>query len=333
MHPSAEPLRPTEAAEHTLADVPADWHELWTQMVAVRAGSSPQRKGRHAVLGQRPGAGWCIQGPVSARCAALFDLYKPLLDARAAGTATPWVVAQMGQSLDGFVATATGDSYYVNGAHSLVHLHRLRALCDAVLVGAGTVAIDNPQLTTRRVDGPHPVRVLLDPAARLDGRARALHDGQAPTLWVCDARHADAARARLGPSAAEVIAVDGLLDDSGPDAFDDTRQAGLDTPANARPAWRVPRVLEALAARGLRVLFVEGGGVTVSHFFAAGALQRLHLSVAPVLVGNGRRGLQVPAHDTMAECPRPPARMVVLGDDMLWDLDLQPEANPGRSAR
>ena len=56
----------------------------------------------------------------------------------------------MGQSLDGFVATATGDSYYVNGAHSLVHLHRLRALCDAVLVGAGTVAIDNPQLTTQR---------------------------------------------------------------------------------------------------------------------------------------------------------------------------------------
>lgn len=322
MHPSADPLRPTEAAEHTLADVPADWHDLWAQMVAVRAGRAPQRKGRHAVLGQRPDAGWCIQGPVSARCAALFDLYKPLLDARTTAPATPWVVAQMGQSLDGFVATATGDSYYVNGAHSLVHLHRLRALCDAVLVGAGTVAIDNPQLTTRRVDGPHPVRVLLDPAARLDGRARALHDGQAPTLWVCDARHAAAARERLGPSPAEVLAVDGLLDDSGPDAFNDTRQAGLDTPAGARPAWHVPRLLDALAARGLRVLFVEGGGVTVSHFFAAGALQRLHLSVAPVLVGNGRRGLQVPAHDTMADCPRPPARMVVLGDDMLWDLDL-----------
>ena len=49
MHPSAEPLRPTEAAEHTLADVPADWHELWAQMVAVRAGRPPLRKGRHAV--------------------------------------------------------------------------------------------------------------------------------------------------------------------------------------------------------------------------------------------------------------------------------------------
>jgi riboflavin biosynthesis pyrimidine reductase len=328
MQPSAEPLRatsPTEATEHTLTDVPADWHDLWVQMVAVRSGRTPQATGRHATLGHRADAGWCIQGPVSARCAALFDLYKPLLDTRTQGRARPWVVAQMGQSLDGFVATATGDSYYVNGAHSLVHLHRLRALCDAVLVGAGTVAIDNPQLTTRRVSGPHPVRVLLDPAARLDGRARALHDGQAPTLWACDARHAPAARARLGTAPAEVLPVQDLLDDAGGAIGPETHHGDLAPARDARPvcpAWRVPSVLEALAARGLRTLFVEGGGVTVSHFFAAGALQRMHLSVAPVLVGSGRRGLRVPAHDVMADCPRPPARMVVLGDDMLWDLDL-----------
>jgi diaminohydroxyphosphoribosylaminopyrimidine deaminase/5-amino-6-(5-phosphoribosylamino)uracil reductase len=305
----SEPARTPAAPrtdDHALADVPADWPGLWAQMVAARAGRHPMPEGRHATLGFRPGGGWCIQGPVSARSAALFDLYKPLLDARAATATTPWAVAQMGQSLDGFVATATGDSYYVNGAHSLVHLHRLRALCDAVLVGAGTVFIDNPQLTTRRVPGRNPVRVLLDPDGRLDGHARALHDGQAPTLWACDARHAAAARERLGACApgAEVLGIDGLLD------------------AAPGAGFHAPRLLAALAARGLRVLFVEGGGVTVSRFFAAGALRRLHLSVAPVLVGEGRRGLRVPAHPVMADCPRPPARMVVLGDDMLWDLDL-----------
>ncbi|MBL0919302.1 MAG: RibD family protein [Hydrogenophaga sp.] len=310
MRPSSEPARatlPAEPADHALADVPADWHGLWAQIVATREGQPAPVRPRAAMHWQ-PDAGWCIQGPVSARSAALFDLYKPLLDARSAATATPWVVAQMGQSLDGFVATTTGDSYYVNGAHSLVHLHRLRALCDAVLVGAGTVAIDNPQLTTRRVYGANPVRVLLDPDARLDGHARALHDGQALTLWVCDALHAATARSRLGvATAAEVLPVEGLLD--GMNGHED-------------PGAGVHRVVAALAARGLRVLFVEGGGVTVSRFFAAGVLQRLHLSVAPVLVGEGRRGLRVPARAVMADCPRPPARMVVLGDDMLWDLDL-----------
>jgi len=303
----------------TLTDVPADWPALWAQLLAARQHHTPAaapEAARHKAprLVWDPATGWRVQGPLSARSAALFGLYRPLLDARRAASATPWVVAQMGQSLDGFVATVSGDSYYVNGAHSLVHLHRLRALCDAVLVGAGTVAIDNPQLTTRRVDGPNPVRVLLDPAGRLDGQARALHDGQAATLWLCDARHADAARQRLQAAgtaaappdrAAEVLPVPGLLD--GPDGC------------------HLPRALDALAARGLRVLFVEGGGVTVSRFFAAGLLQRLHLSVAPVLVGEGRRGLRVPAQPVMADCPRPPARMVALGDDVLWDLDLAPD--------
>lgn len=298
--PTPAPRPDADAGDVT--DVPADWPDLWVQVLAARGGL-PLPAPRRAGLVWSDAAGWTVKGPCSARSATLFDVYKPVLDARSRPAAGPWLVAQMGQSLDGFVATSTGDSYFVNGAHSLVHLHRLRALCDAVVVGAGTVATDNPQLTTRRVSGPNPARVLIDPAARLDGRARALVDGQARTLWVCDARHA--ARARAAAPQAEVLAVDGLLDD-----------------AAGASGYRVSRVVDALAAQGLRVLFVEGGGVTVSRFFAAGALHRLHLSVAPVLIGEGRRGLRVPAQPVMADCPRPPARRVALGDDMLWDLDL-----------
>ncbi|WP_332747603.1 RibD family protein [Hydrogenophaga sp.] len=303
--PSTVQLTSPPAAADAVTDVPLDWPGFWLQVLRARDGElSPQ-------LRQNPESGWELDGLVSARTAALFGLYKPLLDARArqqeSHAHSPWVMAQLGQSLDGFVATATGDSYYVNGAHCLLHLHRLRALCDAVLVGAGTVSIDNPQLTTRRVPGPQPVRVVMDPAARLDGQSRVFRDGRAPTLWVCDTRHAAQARARLARQAVptEVLPVDDLL--------------ATDTQASYHPQ----RAVDALARRGLKLLFVEGGGITVSRFFSAGALDRLHLVVAPVLIGNGRRGLQAPPHAVMADCPRPPARTLALGPDMLWDLDLR----------
>jgi diaminohydroxyphosphoribosylaminopyrimidine deaminase / 5-amino-6-(5-phosphoribosylamino)uracil reductase len=299
--PSASSL---PVASTTATDIPADWPTLWQQMLQAPASADAA-----PALRWNADQGWQLATACSERSAALFGIYKPLLDSRTARRASPWVVAQLGQSLDGFVATTTGDSYYVNGPHGLLHLHRLRALCDAVLVGAGTVAVDNPQLTTRRVPGPQPLRVVMDPAARLDGRSRVFCDGQAPSLWVCDARHADQARSRLnpatGPHPAEVLAIDDLIDES-----------------VSCQGYHPERAIAALARRGLHLLFLEGGGTTVSRFFTAGALDRLHLVVAPVLIGNGRRGLRVPAHDVMADCPRPPTRTIPLGDDVLWDLDL-----------
>ena len=77
------------------------------------------------------------------------------------------VVGQFGQSIDARIATATGHSHYINGAEGLTHLHRLRALVDAVVVGVGTALADDPQLTVRRVAGPSPARVVIDPNGRL----------------------------------------------------------------------------------------------------------------------------------------------------------------------
>lgn len=288
-------------------DEPADWAALWAclqQAAAAAASQPPPVEAAGPRLAWSDAKGWSAQG-CSAESAALFALYKPLLDARRRGRRC--VVAQLGQSLDGFVATHSGDSYYVNGAACLSHLHRLRALADAVLVGAGTVAGDDPRLTTRRVPGAQPVRVVLDPRVRLDAAARVFSDGLAPSLWVCDARHAAQARASLGggpaagASGVEVLALEGWLDRSDAEAL--------------------PHLLDALSARGLQRVFVEGGGITVSRFAAAGLLDRLHLIVAPVLIGDGRRGLSLPAAAAMRACPRPQARRLALGDDLVWDLD------------
>src|SRR5919106_1146383 len=119
---------------------------------------------RGALLAWRPGSGWeLLLSPDDARH-ALIDLYLPICSAT---RAHPIAVGHLGQSLDGFIATHAGESQYVTGPENLLHMHRMRALCDAVIVGAGTVAADDPQLTTRHVPGPSPLRVVLDPMRRL----------------------------------------------------------------------------------------------------------------------------------------------------------------------
>jgi len=246
--------------------------------------------------------GWQLKGHWDAQAQALFDLFKPLIDFRPAGAG--WVIAQLGQSLDGCVATRTGDSSFINGPENLQHLHRLRAVCDAVIVGAGTVAADNPRLTTRRVPGPHPTRVLLDPQLRLAGYVETAHvfdDGQAPTLWLCDTRWRDEAVAQVG--ADRVLAVSDLLRD------------------DATP--NLEHAVTTLHARGLTRLFVEGGGVTVSRFLAQRCLDRLHLAVAPIIIGDGRPGLRFEGPARLADCPRPHCSVYRMGPDHLWDLDLR----------
>jgi riboflavin-specific deaminase-like protein len=280
---------------------------LWPNLLAIaparRAGDVPSLP--QDTLTWARDIGWQLQGRWDAQAVELFELFKPLLDLRPDGAG--WVVAQLGQSLDGCVATRTGDSSFINGAESLLHLHRLRAVCDAVIVGAGTVAADYPRLTTRRVAGPHPTRVLLDPQLRLAGHLETAHvfnDGQAPTLWLCDARWQGDAVARVG--ADRVLAVSDLLRD------------------DATP--HLAHAVTALRARGLTRLFVEGGGVTVSRFLAQRCLDRLHLAVAPVIIGDGRPGLRFEGPARLVECLRPHCRVYRMGPDHLWDLDMRTPA-------
>jgi diaminohydroxyphosphoribosylaminopyrimidine deaminase/5-amino-6-(5-phosphoribosylamino)uracil reductase len=142
---------------------------------------------------------------------------------------------------------------------------------------------------------------VRDPVARLDGSARMLRDGAAPTLWLCDARWRDAAVEQVG--AERVLSVSGLLQD---DATPDLAHAVV-----------------ALQERGLTRLFVEGGGVTVSRFLAQRCLDRLHLAVAPIIIGDGRPGLRFEGPARLAECQRPHCRVYQMGPDHLWDLDLR----------
>ncbi len=252
-----------------------------------------------ADLAWEPGSGWSLRLSPDDPRAAFVDLYLPLLNAT---SAHPITVGHLGQSLDGFIATPSGDSQFVTGEENLLHLHRLRALCDAVVVGAGTVAADDPQLTTRLVDGPSPLRVVFDPARRVSPTARVFGDGAARTLYVCSRSKVGANETRLGN--AEVV------------GLDDERGGAM------------AQLIALLRARGCARIFVEGGGVTVSAFLEAGLLDRLQIAIAPLLIGDGRPAIRLAPKANLSDCRRPSYRVFRMGSDVLFDCDLRAAVAP-----
>ena len=204
--------------------------------------------------------------------------------------ARPYVVAQLGQSLDGRIATPTGASKYINGPGALEFLHRVRASVDAVIVGVGTVLADDPLLTVRRVKGKNPARVIIDPNGRLPREAKCISDGTADVYVISTRQNCDSHDVRTI-----------CLGDN---------ERGLDP----------HDIVEALFTRGLRRILVEGGANTISRFMAAGAVDRLYLLVAPMLLGSGQTGLMMPPIDGLDEAMRPRTRCYSLdGGDVLFD--------------
>lgn len=257
--------------------------------------------GDDAVLEWRPGTGWHSRRPADSPQSHLLDLYLPICSAT---PARPMTVGHLGQSLDGFIATHSGDSQFVTGGSNIVHLHRMRALCDAVVVGAGTVAADDPQLTTRHVAGPHPLRVIFDPRRRLAPTFKLFTDGAAPTMYACEQ-----SRLALGEAVVGDAAVVGLAEGPG----------GLS------------ELLKLLRARGCARVFVEGGGVTVSAFLEANLLDRLQIAIAPVLIGNGRPAIRLAPQARLRDCLRPGYRVFRMGGDVLFDCELDSQAGTGHA--
>lgn len=225
------------------------------------------------------------------------DVFGPL---RRGSVDELMVVGQIGQSLDGRIATATGHSHYINGPAGITHLHRLRSLVDAVLVGVGTAVNDNPQLTVRRVEGPHPARVVIDPNGRLHANAK---------VFACDGvrRILITAEKTLcsPPTDVEIVALPLTGDCIAPST-----------------------ILAALAARGMRRILIEGGAHTVSRFLAAGCLDRLHVTVAPIIFGSGQAGFNLPPVERADQALRAPMRIYQLDDEVLFDCDLSAQRVP-----
>jgi riboflavin-specific deaminase-like protein len=261
---------------------------------------------KHRALDIGEHGDWTLRVPAEPEAQQLLTTFLPLCR-HLAEDAQPIVVGQMGQSLDGRIATVTGASKYINGDGGLLHLHRLRAVCDAVVVGAGTAAEDNPKLTVRLASGPNPVRVVIDRHRRVPDTHGIFTDEQSPTLRLVAGDYEPGKKLLPRGGVMEV-----------PCLGDDERQEQTDP----------SRILEVLGDFGLRRLFVEGGGLTVSEFLTAGLLDHLHVMVAPMIIGSGRPAFSLPEIEKLDNALRPSANMVDLGSDMLFDLDFSQRPQP-----
>lgn len=191
------------------------------------------------------------------------ELNAPYIKLRSAGR--PYVILKWAQSLDGKIATRTGDSRWISCEQSRKWVHRLRARVDGVLVGVGTVLADDPQLTCRHGRPRRPAtRIVVDPNLRTPIRAKLVQTaGDVPTLLATSRRQADSDKARkLQRTSVEILPLP-------------VRKAGLD----------LGRLLDALGRREMTNILVEGGGKTIGRFVDAGLADEAAIFVAPRLIG------------------------------------------------
>jgi GTP cyclohydrolase II len=179
--------------------------------------------------------------------------------------ARPFVTAAFAISSDGCIAQTRGRSTSISGPESLRVTHQLRALHEALVVGVGTVLSDDPSLTTRLVEGPSPLRVVLDSRLRVPLTAKLLHS-TSRAAWLVTSASTSGARARaLSNAGADVVHV-----------------------APSPGGVSIPDLLSRLAASGVRSLMLEGGAEVLESFFRARAVDYIALTVSPRRLGNPR---------------------------------------------
>jgi len=211
----------------------------------------------------------------------------------------PYVVLKYAQSLDGRIATSTGDSRWISGERERVTSHALRAACDAVMVGVGTVLRDDCRLTVRLVPAPSPMRVVLDSTLRIPLTAAVL-EPEAGTMVITTERASPMRRQAL---AARHVAV--RVADAGPHGVD------------------LGSALRILGRAGVRSVLVEGGARLITSMLSAGLVDRLVVGVAPRVLGAGTEAVGDLHVDEVKDGLRLANRSVHLVDDdvlLAWDV-------------
>ena len=188
-----------------------------------------------------------------------------------AATGQPFVTVKFAETLDGRIATATGDSQWISGPASLRLAHQLRREHDAIMVGIGTVLADDPQLTVRLVNGRDPLRIVIDSRLRAPASARVLAGGAARHTIVATTDQAEAGRAdeleRLGAKVLRMPSAGG--------------STGVD----------MEELLRELGRRQIASVLVEGGAGIITSLLRARKVDRMVVAIAPKIIGRGTEAI------------------------------------------
>ena len=200
-----------------------------------------------------------------------------------------FLIGQIGQSLDGKIALNNGNSHYINEKESILYLHCLRAVCDGVLVGVNTVIKDNPLLTTRKIKGSSPVRLIIDPSLKLSNKYKIFKDNNQNIIFT-----------------------------------NSNKQKKINNTLIVKFPKKnfTKNIFKYLKKTSFKNILVEGGPTTLSNFIEMKLLNYMQFIISPTLIGSGIDSLKLKPITNLKNAIRVENTISKLGKEIVMTLNL-----------
>ena len=199
------------------------------------------------------------------------------------------VIAQIGQSIDGRIALNNGNSHYINNPKSIIYLHCLRSISDAIIVGSNTIKKDDPLLTTRKIKGTNPKRIIIDGSLSLNNKYKIFNDGNENIIFTKSNKNI-----RLNNS----------------------------TIIRLKEKNFTKNFITQIKKLKYKNILVEGGSKTISELINNKYIDILQFMIAPILIGSGINSLNLKEISNLNKAIRPKHNFNELENEIIVNLFL-----------
>ena len=197
-------------------------------------------------------------------------------------------IGQIGQSLDGKIALNNGSSHYINEKESITYLHCLRSISDGVLVGVNTIIKDNPLLTTRKIKGPNPIRLIIDPTLKLTNKYKIFKDNNKNIIFTNSSKEKKFRNTTIVKFAKKSF---------------------------------TQNIYDYLKKTSLQTILIEGGPTTLSHFIELKLLNYMQFIISPTIIGSGIDSVRLKPISDLKNALRAKNTISKLGKEIIVTLD------------